>query len=232
MAARSTTREYLEALIVAAIFLGFSNTFVLKTFYIPSSSMEDTLLVGDHLFVNRFVFSPTPSGAEERLLPTRPVRRGDIVIFRSPKDPRIDMVKRCVGLPGDTIAVRDKELYVNGVWVDDAAYTVHRDPRLFADRAAVGEQALSRDNFGPTTVPAGHYFMMGDNRDYSYDSRFWGPLPESYVKGRPLFIYWSYGGETPDGNWPGWGARLVQFARTAAGIPTRTRWERTFRLVR
>ena len=229
---RSTAREYLEALLIAAVFLGFTNTFVVKTFYIPSRSMEATLLVGDHLFVNRFVFGPAPSELERRLLPLRPVRRGDIVIFRSVENPEVDMVKRCVALPGDTVEVRDKQLHINGRQVEDDTYTVHRDPRLFPDRPGVSEQARRRDNLGPLVVPPGHYFCMGDNRDESWDSRFWGPLPQQMIKGRPVFIYWSYGGETADGAWHGWGQQLRQLASTAVGFFTRTRWERTFELIR
>src|SRR5205807_5818158 len=111
---RSVAREYLEALIIAAIFLQFANTFVVQTYYIPSGSMEDTLLVGDHLFVNRFIYGPAPSALERRLLPLRSVHRGDIVVFRSKENPRIDVVKRCIGLPGDSIQVVEKKLYVNG----------------------------------------------------------------------------------------------------------------------
>jgi len=229
---RSTTREYLEALLIAAIFLGFTNTFVLKTFYIPSSSMENTMLVGDHLFVNRFVYGAPRMDWERKIFPTREVKRGDIVIFRSLENPEIDMVKRCVGLAGDTIEVRDKALWINGQWVEDSKFAIHRDPRVYHRDDYVSEQAKRRDNFGPFTVPAGHYFCMGDNRDNSYDSRFWGPLPAENVKGRPVFIYWSYGGETPDGNWHGWGTRLRQLGRTIIGFLPHTRWERTFKLIR
>ena len=104
----SSFREYLEALIIAGIILGFSNTFVVKTFFIPSASMQETLLIGDHLFVNRFIYGPTPSRLEQSLLPHRSIRRGDIVIFRSPERPTVDMVKRCIGIEGDTIEVRNK----------------------------------------------------------------------------------------------------------------------------
>lgn len=229
---RSTAREYLEALLIAAVFLGFTNTFVVKTFYIPSPSMEDTLLVGDHLFVNRFVYGPSASKIERLLLPERRVRRGDVVIFRSLEQPEMDMVKRCVGLPGDVIEVRDKQLFINGESVNDSSFARHRDPRVFSSQPVAGPQARRRDNFGPLTVPADHYFCMGDNRDFSWDSRFWGPLPAAMVKGRPVFIYWSYGGETSDGSWHGWGPRLRQLLGTVVGFFTRTRWERTFQLIR
>jgi signal peptidase I len=228
---RSIAREYLEALIIAAIFLRFTNTWVLQTFYIPSGSMEQTLLIGDHLFVNRFIYGPAATGAERRLLPLREPQRGDVVIFRSPENPVLDLVKRCVGRPGDTIKLIDKQLYINGKAVDDSKYAIHRDPILYTDASPV-EQGRRRDNFGPEEVPAGHYFCMGDNRDQSYDSRFWGTLPGHLVKGRALFIYWSNGGETSDGQWRGAVDEIRQLAKTAAGFFSNTRWQRTFRLIR
>jgi signal peptidase I len=227
---RSIFREYAEALIIAFIFLRFTQIFVLQTFYIPSGSMEKTLLVGDHLFVNRFVYGPMTTELERRLLPQRDVQRGDIVVFRSPENPSIDVVKRCVGVPGDTIDVRAKQLFINGKAVNDASYAIHGDPITYSE-LSFSDQGRRRDNFGPETVPAGHYFCMGDNRDHSYDSRFWGTLPRHLVKGRALFIYWSNGGETSDGEWRGAGDQLRQLGRTAAGFFTNTRWERTFRII-
>lgn len=232
MPQRSVAREYLEALLIAAIFLGFSNTFVLKTFYIPSSSMENTLLVGDHLFVNRFIFGSAAGTSASPLLPDRPLRRGDIVIFRSVEDPQTDLVKRCIGMPGDTLQMREKVLLLNGKQVDDSLFAIHRDPRLFSDREGENPEGRRRDNFGPITVPANRYFCMGDNRDQSWDSRFWGFVPAENVKGRPVFIYWSYGGETPDGKWRGWVERVQQLTHTALGFIPRTRWTRTFHLIR
>lgn len=228
----STAREYLEALLIAGVFLGFANTFVVKTFYIPSASMEDTLLIGDHLFVNRFIYGEGATGLERSLLPSREVRRGDIVIFRSPEEPEVDMVKRCIGLPGDTVEIVDKDLFINGRWVDDSDYTVHRDRQVFAERPGTPPDYVRRDNFGAFTVPPGQYFCMGDNRDHSWDSRFWGTVPRHYVKGRALLIYWSFGGETPDGTWRGWGTRLRQLGNTLVNFVTETRWSRTFHLVR
>ena len=227
---RSLVRDYLEAILIAALFLRFANTFVLQTFYIPSGSMEDTLLIGDHLFVNRFIYGPTASGLERALLPARPLRRGDIVIFRSPEDPTLDLVKRCVGLPGDVIEVEAKHLSINGLPVDDSTYARHTDPRTI--RRGTGGALDHRDSFGPFQVPADHYFCMGDNRDNSYDSRFWGGLPAQLIKGRAEVIYWSYGGKTPNGDWPGWAGELRQLASTAAGFLARSRWGRTGHLVR
>ena len=229
---RSTLREYLEALLIAAIFLGFTNTFVVKTFFIPSGSMENTLLVGDHLFVNRFIYAGAPTAFERALLPVRSPRRGDIVIFRSPERPTVDLVKRCVAGPGDTVQIVDKGLFVNGARVPDAGVAQHRDARVYPDRPTLPDQVRLRDQFGPLKVPAGRYFCLGDNRDHSYDSRFWGTVPAHYLKGRALFIYWSFGGGTSDGTWKSWGAKLKETARTAVGFFTETRWGRTLRVVR
>jgi signal peptidase I len=228
---RSIWREYLEAFIIAAVFLLFTNTFVIQTFYIPSGSMMDTLLVGDHLFVNRFIYGPTPTAAERRALPFRAVKRGDIVVFRSPENPTLDLVKRCVAVGGDTVQLIDQQLYINGKAVNDSSYAVHKN----TDEGfsfLTNPQVQQRDNYGPYVVPAGHYFCMGDNRDNSWDSRFWGPLPAHLVKGRALFVYWSYGGKTSTGQWEGLGAKLQDLAETALGFFSKTRWGRTFRLIR
>ena len=227
----SVFREYLEALLIAAIFLGFTNTFVVKTFFIPSSSMEDTLLIGDHLFVNRYIFGQSPS-LERTLTPLRDVRRGDIVIFRSPEDPRNDLVKRCIGVPGDTIRIADKTLFVNDREVDDSLYVLHRDERIYQPRRAYPRQMRLRDHFGPLEVPDGEYFFLGDNRDFSHDSRFWGTVPRHFIKGRAFLVYWSFGGGTSDGQWRGWGQKLGQIGQTAAGFVTETRWNRSFHVIR
>ncbi len=222
-------REYFEALLIAGIFLGFSNTFLVKTFYIPSGSMENTLLIGDHLFVNRFIYG---TSSADNVTPSRDLKRGDVVIFRSLEKPTTDLVKRCIGLPGDKIEIVEKHLFVNGQEVDDDGFTQHKDPRTFPNRRFIRRQERLRDNFGPFEVPDDHYFFLGDNRDHSYDSRFWGAVPRHYIKGRALLVYWSYGGETPDGQWHSWGHKLGQIGRTATGFFSRTRWERTMHLVR
>jgi signal peptidase I len=229
---RSVVREYNEAILIAMLFLVFANTFVVKTFYIPSSSMEDTLLIGDHLFVNRFIYGPAATGIERALLPLRPVARGDIVVFRSPQEPTLDVVKRCIGVPGDVIEIVKKELRINGQVVDDSAYVQHKDPLTYPDLPAYQPDHRDRDNMPPYTVPAGHYFCLGDNRDHSYDSRYWGPLPAHLVKGRAVLVYWSYGGEVGDGGREDVGARVQRLGKTLAGFFRNTRWERTFHLVR
>ncbi len=230
---RSVWREYLEALIIAAVFLLFTNTFVVQTFYIPSGSMEDTLLIGDHLFVNRFIYGPTPTAAERGVLPFRPVNRGDIVIFRSPETPALDLVKRCVAVGGDTVQVINSQLYINGKPVHDATYAVHKNPDL-GNSLFVDPRMRFRDNYGPYVVPAGHYFCMGDNRDNSYDSRFWGTVPAHLVGGAGASSSTgSYGGKTSSGQVRGAGAKLRRSGgdrREAAS--SKARWERTFHLIR
>jgi signal peptidase I len=226
-------RVWVEAILIAVLFLQFANTFVLQTFYIPSGSMEETLLIGDHLFVNRYIYGQAPTGLEKRLLPSRPVRRGDILVFRSVEEPGVDVVKRCIGLPGDRVEISSKHLYLNGERVEDDAYVLHRDPAVIPNSPRFAQHPLAkRDNFGPVVVPEDHLFCMGDNRDASHDSRFWGPLPMSHVKGRAFLIYWSYGGETPDGQWRGYGAKIGQVLSTLVGFPTKTRWARTCKLIR
>ena len=226
----SVWREYFEALLVAGLFLGFTNTFVLKTFYIPSGSMENTLLVGDHLIVNRFVYGPN-EGFLGSLMPGRQPDRGDIVVFRSPEDPQIDLVKRCIGIPGDTVQLIEKQLFVNGEAVRDSEYAIHKDPQI-GNRRSRDPKLIRRDNMKPTVVPEGRYLFLGDNRDFSYDSRYWGTVPAHFIKGRAFLIYWSYGGETSDGSWHGAAHKFKQLGRTALGFLPKSRWSRSFRIIR
>lgn len=226
---KSIFREYFEAIVIAVLFLRFANTFVVQTFYIPSASMEDTLLIGDHLFVNRFIYGSPTSGLDS-LLPGRDIRRGDIVIFRRPDDRGTDLVKRCIGLPGDSIEVRDKKLYVNDKPVQDDLYVRHKDPMLNPRRDFFG----GKDENGTQKyrVPEDQLFFMGDNRDNSTDSRFFGSVPRTLIKGRASMIYWSYGGEVSDGSWSRPSNRLSLIGKTILGFPTKTRWKRTGKMVR
>lgn len=225
MASRHWFREYFEAILIAGVFLAFTNSYLVKTFYIPSGSMMNTLLVGDHLFVNRYIYG-SASGFERSVLPTRELQRGDIVIFRAPESPTTDLVKRCVGLPGDVIELNAKRLYVNGVEMTDEAY-VFLDPT----KEPTSPQDL-RYSFGPLTVPPDQFFFMGDNRYDSLDSRFWGTAPRHYIKGRASIIYWSFGGETSDGRWTNIEDQVGRGRKTLAGFFTKTRWSRTFHLPR
>jgi signal peptidase I len=231
-APRSVAREYLEALLIAVVFATFARTFVFQAFKIPSGSMEENLLIGDHILVNKFVYGPTVSRLDRALLPFRDVRHGDVVVFRWPVDPSRDFIKRAVGLPGDVVRLVDKRLYVNGKRVADESYTYHTDPVTYPGGTAQSP-GRSRDNFGPVRVPPGSYFCLGDNRDNSHDSRFWGMVPANHLKGRALVVYWSFEEEPFEvGDGPGPSGRLRQLGHVALNFFSRTRWERTFRIVR
>jgi signal peptidase I len=206
---KSTAREYFESIIVAVILALFVRTFVFQAFKIPTGSMKPNLLVGDHLLVNKFIFAPAAFPFERAILPMRPIERGDIIVFKFPEEPDRDFIKRTIGLPGDTIELKNQTVYVNGQALTEP-YAHYLFPP--ADEGQTDGFDIRR-KYGPVTVPAGHYFMMGDNRDDSQDSRFWGFLPQSYVKGRALFIYWSF--DVPDdgsagGLAPRWGRLFHQ----------------------
>jgi signal peptidase I len=225
---KSTYREYFEALLIAIIFVNFARIFVFQAFKIPSPSMEDNLLVGDHLIVNKFIYGPAGDSFLTKLFPVRDVRRGDIIVFRYPENPDEDYVKRVIGLPGDVVTIRDKKVSINGRPLDEP-YVLHDDPQIFPAQEMLPEPYRSRDHFGPFRVPDGEYFAMGDNRDHSADSRFWGGVPRAYVKGRPFVVYWSFEGEgAADSSIR---ARVAELADVVAGFFTRTRWDRTFFIV-
>ena len=187
---KSTLREYFESIVVAVILALFVRTFVFQAFKIPTGSMKPNLLVGDHLLVNKFIFAPTATAARARAAAdARRFARGDIIVFKFPEEPERDFIKRTIGLPGDTHRAQEPDR------VRSTASRSSSPTRTTCFRRPTTTQTDGFDlrrKYGPVTVPAGHYFMMGDNRDDSQDSRYWGFLPQSYVKGRALFIYWSF----------------------------------------
>jgi signal peptidase I len=190
---KSTIREYFESICVAVILAFFVRTFVVQAFKIPSGSMEPNLLIGDHLLVNKFVFAPTLTSLERTLLPIDPIRRGDIIVFKYPEDPSRDFIKRVIGLPGDTIEMRNKKVYVNGEPLDEPyVHFIYPPDDGGSSATDVSGGDLLR-SFPPMMVPPDNYFMMGDNRDNSQDSRYWGFMPRDYVKGKALFVYFSFG---------------------------------------
>lgn len=225
-------REGLEPVVVAVIVALFVRTFLVQAFSIPTGSMEDNLLVGDHLLVNKFVYGPPAPPWLGWALPQRPLERGEVAVFRFPVDPRRDFVKRCVARGGDIVEVRGKGLRLNGEEIDESGYARFRDERTYPDSVFLGEDLRSRDNFGPFAVPDDHLFCLGDNRDYSNDSRFWGSVPSHYLKGRALIIYWSHG---PLRQAQASGTGEGRF-ESALALPGRylhaTRWERSLTLVR
>ncbi len=177
-------KEYLQAIITALIIALFIRTYVVQAFKIPSGSMIPTLLVGDHLLVNKFIYGIKLPFSDERILAIRKPQRGDIIVFRYPEDPSRDFIKRVIAVEGDVIEQRNKVVYVNGVPLSEP-YAQHTDRRL-------SSPFEPRDNFGPFIVPKNKFFVMGDNRDQSYDSRYWGYVDMKDVKGKALILYWSW----------------------------------------
>jgi signal peptidase I len=225
---KSIGREYYEALLIALIFVNFARIFVLQAFKIPSGSMEDNLKIGDHIIVNKFIYGPNdgPLGA---LFPIRDVQRGDIIVFRYPLDPSTDYVKRVIGLPGETVAIHDRVVSINGKPLDEP-YVINLDEEIIPDQPMLPEPYRSRHQMAPYKIPPGEYFAMGDNRDRSRDSRYWGTVPRANIKGRPFMVYWSFDSEPPPIGSPV-SARIRELAGVVTHFIPRTRWRRTFFIV-
>ena len=223
---KSVAREYLESVVVAIILALFIRTFVVQAFKIPTGSMEQNLLIGDHLLVNKMVYSPSLGRLEDTVLPKKPIERGHVVVFKYPDDPSRDFIKRVIGLPGETVELRNKVVYVDGKPVDEP-YVHFLEAPLSPGDPEYGYRGDERFNWGPQTVPPGHLFVLGDNRDNSRDSRFWGFLPVDQVKGRAFIVYWSYEASRDEYNRTGWD--WVKDTLAAFG---KTRWSRFFHVIR
>lgn len=243
----TTFSEYLESLLVTVILALFGTTFIVQAFKIPSASMEGTLLIGDHLLVNKFIFGGTGAWYE-KFLPYRPLERGDIIVFKFPYQEHQHFVKRVIGLPGDHVKVVDQAVYVNGKVLNEP-YVVH-DPAAHYDPLNYNFPPLPRQMIASglqpewaqemrkfirgdeIVVPPGKYFAMGDNRDQSWDSRFWGFVDHTAIMGRPFLIYWSVEAKSSDysGESTFW-SRLAGVFDTLAHLPTRTRWSRMLHTV-
>ena len=224
---KSTVREYFESIVIAVILALFVRTWVVQAFKIPTGSMENNLLIGDHLLVNKFVFAPNATRAERAFMPERDIHRGDVVVFKYPDEPERDFIKRVIGLPGETLELRNKKVYVDGKPLDEPY--VH-----FLEPASTSQEVTSfdvRERYGPVKVPSDQYFVMGDNRDNSQDSRYWGFLPRSYIKGKALMIYWSYESGSADYVDSGLGASISRLFSVVTHFFTKTRWERLFRQI-
>jgi signal peptidase I len=228
---KSTLREYFESIVIAVILALFIRTFVVQAFKIPTGSMENNLLIGDHLLVNKFVFGPSETGAERTLLPIGTIKRRDIIVFKYPEEPDRDFIKRVIGLPGETVEVREKKVYINGTALDEPYVHFLAPPSGPSELHEVTSFDV-RERFGPVTVPADQYFMMGDNRDNSADSRYWGFLRRDYIKGKALVIYWSYQSEREDYQDESASATAKGLVSVFAHFFTRTRWDRMFHQTR
>ena len=212
-------RDYIETILVCVIFVIFSRAFVFQQSKIPSGSMMDTLLIGDYIMVNRFVYAPRIFDWEAGLLPLRPIRRGDVIVFKQPDEPEVDFIKRIVGTPGDIVELKNGYLHVNKQLVDEPY--VEDDYR----------RQDPKRNFGPVEVSPDHYFVMGDHRNQSADSRFWGQVPRGLIKGRALLIWWSYE-EQPGKIYMSLPERLASWGSKILHFFTRSRWGRCFSLIR
>jgi signal peptidase I len=191
---KSKLQEYIEAIILAILIAFFIRTFVIQAYKIPSGSMKPTLLIGDHILVSKFNYGVRLPLIRSTLIPVGTPKRGDIVVFIYPEDRSKDFIKRLIGLPGDKIEIRDKKILLNGLpWSDAHGINV--------DNLIIPGSVQPRDNFGPVTVSEGSLFVMGDNRDESYDSRFWGLVPMKDVLGKALIIYWSWNQEDHGVRW-------------------------------
>ena len=182
---KSTFREYAEAIIVALVLALLIRTFVVQAFKIPSGSMEDTLMIGDHILVNKFIYGIKIPFTSVRLFNLYKPQRGDVVVFIYPLEPSKDFIKRVVAVEGDTVKIVDKKLFINGSAVADP-YALYKEDTVFL------AEVQPRDNYGPVTVPPGNLFVMGDNRDRSLDSRFWGFVSLEKLRGKAFMIYWSW----------------------------------------
>jgi signal peptidase I len=192
-------REYLEAILIALLLALFIRAFVVQAFSIPSGSMLDTLKIGDYLLVNKFSYGIRNPFNNQVIIPTGEPKHGDVVVFIFPNDPSKDFIKRVVGVGGDVIKIVNKKVYINDQLVE-TPQAIHKDFHIIDQNdawiSANGLKGANRDNFGPVKIPQGQLFVMGDNRDHSYDSRFWGTVPVANVRGKALIIYWSWDSKT------------------------------------
>jgi signal peptidase I len=189
---KSRLRQNVESLLLAVVVALVVRASVVEAFWVPSGSMLPTIQIGDHLFVNKLAYGMHLPFVDREIVQWRPLHRGDVVVFTSPVDRKIDLIKRVIAVAGDTVEVRDKHLFINGEEVPDS-HAVFREQHV--------RDTVPRDRFGPVTVPPGKFFVMGDNRDQSYDSRYWGFADERDVKGQATFIYWSWDSQV---HWVRW----------------------------
>ncbi len=233
--------ESVQALISTIVVALFIVTFVLQAFQIPSGSMEETLLIGDYLFVDKLHFGGSHDSSF--FLPCRPVQRGDIIVFYYPVNPALHLVKRVIGVPKDRIRLVNKQVWINGVPQQEGyVHLLNRPPEVFRDNFPRLDflspginprwymELPDHLDRGELVVPQGEYFVMGDNRDNSEDSRFWGFVPEGNIVGRPLLIYWSL--RDAGGDLPSWSDKIAHFLYVLTHLFQVTRWDRTFRVIR
>jgi signal peptidase I len=223
----SGTRKLVQEWALPLLLFLFVTTTLVQAYVVPTGSMENNILVGDHMLVDKVGFENGGNNWASYVLPNRDVKRGDIIAFRYPEDVRQTYIKRVIGIPGDRIRLEDKQVIRNGHKLAEP-YARHSDPGIDNDRdnfptAAAPEAIAHHVRDGEVVVPPGMLFVLGDNRDNSLDSRYWGFVPSSYVVGKPLVIYWSY--DAPTGDLATW--NLAHLEDVALHFFTKTRWSRT-----
>ena len=228
---KSVFREYFELIAETAIFVFFVMTFVVQAFQIPTGSMESTLLVGDFLLVNKLSYARPYFPIEKVLLPRKDLERHDIIVFKYPRELQKDFVKRIIALEGEKIEIKNKQVYIDGQAIDEP-YKHHSDSDIRGNSPQHFSFDIQRDNFGPVVIPDDSYFMMGDNRDDSADSRYFGFLEKEYIVGRPLIVFWSYEDDSDAYLRTSIPEMLKLYAERIIFFFTKTRWSRMGHLVR
>lgn len=249
-------REYFELIAEVLIYVFFVMTFLLQSFVIPTGSMIDNLLIGDHLLVDKVAYSHSIGFLDNFVFPQRKIKRGMIVTFKSPEDMEKEYVKRVIGLPGETVKIKKRQVYINGKPITEK-YKRHFDKSSYSIDNSDDLNLIMRDNFPledpyglPSQfswkyrnsivntdigkafkIPEGHYFCMGDNRDNSSDSRFWGPVPHEYIIGKPWRIYWSFDSSSEEYLTPGIMHKIKDIVKTIINFIPKTRWNRTIKKV-
>jgi signal peptidase I len=230
MSRRSFLHDYFQAGVTAIIIALFVRTYLVQAFQIPSPSMQDSILVGDHVLVNKFIFGPYLSKAGRELLPVAEIKRKDVIVFKFPNAPEKDYVKRIIGEPGDMVKIENGKVLIkrpteNDFVLLDEPYVQHIDPPGSPDPDSL-------NNRKPILVPDGQYYVLGDNRDDSRDSRDWGPVPLEMIRGKVLLVYWSVEPppELTDSSTPS--NPFLILRDSASGSFSRTRWDRTFHIIR
>ena len=191
---KSSLRENIEAILVAIVLALFIRTFIIQAFKIPSGSMKQTLQIGDHILVNKFIYGIKLPFSMTTIVPIKNPVRDDIIVFKFPEDPDKDFIKRVIGIAGDVVECRNKQVYINHK-------RLNHDFGIHTDSNIISRGVQPRDNFGPVVVPENSLFVMGDNRDHSYDSRFWGFVDLKALRGKALIIYWSWDKENFGVRW-------------------------------
>jgi signal peptidase I len=218
-------QEWIESLAFTVIFVLVFTRFIAQATQVPTESMKPTIMVGDHFFLDKVAFPANYPAFVRPYLPDRSLERGGIVAFKAPSQGDIPFVKRLIGMPGDVLQIRDKKVLIDGIELAED-YKIHVDTTVYQDHPWTPEQLKIRDNYGPVTIPKDSYFVMGDNRDNSNDSRYWGFITRDDVIGKPLFVYWSYASEPYVPGRRSIGDRLGSYLSVAGHFVTRTRWLR------